>query len=89
MCVGPPITERVHAGLMVEIGGPWYGFRWNADAVFVERDIFAWVLEMDVRENDALFQHEHALDQSCKTSGAFEMPDLKVNVSVSPLISFC
>ena len=85
MGVGAPIAKGVDARLASETGGPRHGFRWNSNSIFVERNTLAGVLEVDVRKNDALLQHEYALDQASESSGTFEMSDLRVN---SALVSF-
>lgn len=85
MGVSAPIAKGIDARLASKTGGPRHSVSWNSDMVFVERDTLAGILEMDVRKNDAFLQHEHALDQACKSGSTFEMSDLQAN---SALLSF-
>jgi hypothetical protein len=74
-----PIAKGVDTCLASKTGGPRHGVGWDSDMVLVERNTLAGFLEVDIRKNYALLQHEHTLDQACESRGTFEMSDLRVN----------
>lgn len=76
MRVGSTISKRVHADTAHTIRWPGLQCRWDFNIPFVEENLRVPFLEVQIWRDQAFFEHEYSLDDTCDSGSRFEMANL-------------